>query len=70
MKNIIAIVLLAVGILLAIQGIQTFQESTASLKILGLKLNASDEGGQTAGIMYLVLGVLALLGSFFVWKKK
>ncbi|PHN05059.1 DUF3185 family protein [Flavilitoribacter nigricans] len=69
MKNAIVIILLLAGIFLAYQGIQTIQSSTADVEILGIDINASDEGGQAAGIMYLVLGVAALIGSYFAWKK-
>ena len=70
MKNAIVVILLIAGIFLAYKGISTFQSSTADVEILGLEINASDEGGQTAGIMYLVLGVAALFGSYFAWKRK
>lgn len=69
MKNAIVIILLVAGIFLAYQGIQTIQSSTADVEILGIDINASDEGGQTAGVLYLVLGVAAMAGSYFAWKK-
>lgn len=69
MKNAIVIILLVAGIFLAYQGITTIQSSTADVEILGIDINASDEGGQTAGVLYLVLGVAAMAGSYFAWKK-
>jgi len=69
MKKIIPAILLIAGLLLAVKGIQTIQSATAGVKLLGLEINASDESGQTAGIMYLLLGVGALIGSYMTWKK-
>ncbi|MCB0628506.1 MAG: hypothetical protein R2824_07420 [Saprospiraceae bacterium] len=69
MKNAIVIILVVAGLFLAVKGIQTIQSSTADVSILGIEINANDESGQTAGIMYLGLGIAALAGSFFVWKK-
>lgn len=69
MKKIIPAILLVAGILLAVKGIQTIQSATAGVEFLGLEINASDESGQTAGIMYLVLGAAALFGSYVSWKK-
>ncbi len=69
MKKIIPAILLIAGILLAVKGIQTIQSATAGVEFFGLEINASDESGQTAGIMYLVLGAAALFGSYVSWKK-
>lgn len=69
MKNAIVIILLIAGIFLAFHGIQTIQSSSADVEILGLEIGASDKSGQTAGILYLVLGVAAMFGSYFAWKR-
>lgn len=69
MKNVIVVILLIAGIFLAVKGISTIQSSTADAEILGIEINASDESGQTAGILYLVLGIAAVAGSFLAWKK-
>lgn len=69
MKNAIVIVLLIAGIFLAVKGINTIQSSTADINFLGIEINANDESGQTAGIMYLVLATAAFFGSYFTWKK-
>lgn len=69
MKNAVVIILLVAGLLLAYQGINTIQSSTADVEILGIDINASDEGGQTAGVLYLLLGIAALTGSYFAWKR-
>jgi hypothetical protein len=69
MKNAIVIILLIAGIFLAVKGIGTIQSSTADVDILGIEINANDESGQTAGLLYLGLGIAAMAGSFFVWKK-
>ena len=69
MKNVIVIILLIAGIFLAVKGINTLQSSTADVEILGLEINANDESGQTAGILYLVLGAAAFFGSYLTWKR-
>ena len=57
------------GLVLAIFGINAFQESTASVSFLGIDVNASDESGQTAGIMYLVVGAIALVAGYLMYRK-
>ena len=69
MKNVIVILLVIAGLFLAVKGINTIQSSTADVEILGLEINANDESGQTAGILYLILGAAALAGSYFAWKR-
>lgn len=69
MKMIIVVVLLIAGLFLAVKGIQIIQSSSADVEILGLEINANDEGGQATGIIYLLLGAAALAGSYFAWKR-
>ncbi len=69
MKKIIPIILLIAGLALAVKGIDTIQSSTTNVSFLGININASNESGQTAGIMYLLLGLGALVGGYMTWKK-
>lgn len=41
MKNVIVLILLIAGITLLVMGVNTYQESTASLEFLGLDLSAA-----------------------------
>lgn len=69
MKKAFPIILMVAGLLLAIFGINSFQESTASVSFLGIDVNASDESGQTAGIMYLVIGAISLIAGYMMYRK-
>lgn len=70
MNNLLVIILLVAGIVLAVMGINTLQASSADVEVLGLEINANDESGQMAGVVYLVLAAAALFGSYFMWKRK
>lgn len=70
MKNLIVVILLIAGIVLAFYGIQTYQESSANLEVLGMELSANDKSGQRSAIMYFALALASLAGGYFVWKKK
>ena len=68
--KIIGFILLLVAAFLAYQGITTFQNSTASAEILGLEINASDQGGQMTGFIYLGLAVFSGIGGIILLSKK
>ena len=70
MKNVIALILLIAGITLLVMGVNTYQEATASLEFLGLDLSAADESGQQTAIIYLALGLLGLVGSYLVYRRR
>lgn len=70
MKKPLALVLLIAGIVLLVLAVNTYQESSASLEVLGLELSAHEESGQQRAILYLVFGLASLAGSYLVWKKK
>jgi drug/metabolite transporter (DMT)-like permease len=69
MKKLFPILLMVAGLALALMGINTFQESTASVSFLGLDINASDESGQTTAILYLVLGGVSLVAGYLMYRK-
>lgn len=70
MKQIVPILLIVAGLGLGFMGINTFQDSTANASFLGININASDEGGQMTGILYLVLGAVALVAGAMMARKK
>ncbi|MEZ5042102.1 MAG: hypothetical protein R2828_19550 [Saprospiraceae bacterium] len=69
MKKMLVAILLIAGIGMAIMGINTFQESTANLNLLGLEISASDKSGQQSAMLYFGLALASLAGSYLVWKK-
>jgi hypothetical protein len=69
-SKILGIILLLAGVVLAYQGIMTFQNSTASAEILGVELTASDEGGQMTSFIYLGLAVFSGIGGIYLLGQK
>lgn len=68
--KIVGILLIIAAIALGYMGITTFQESTASAKILGVELSASDEGGQITGFLYIGLAIVMGLGGIYLAGRK
>lgn len=68
-SNLIGIVLVVIGIALLAYGFTTFQDSKAVLEIGDLELSAGDQSQSNQGILFLVLGGLALVGGIVTWKK-
>jgi hypothetical protein len=69
MKKILPLLLIVAGIGLAVMGITTYQESTASVSVLGLDISASDEGGQQTAILYFVVAAVCLFGGYSLYRK-
>ena len=70
MKKAFVLFLLIAGIVLVVLAVNTYQESSASLDVLGLKLSAYDQSGQQRAILYFIFGLVSLAGSYLVWKKR
>lgn len=58
------------GLGLAIYGITQLGDSSASLEIGGLELSAEDAGKRNESYLMIGLGVLCLIGGFFMNRKK
>ncbi|MCB0476183.1 MAG: hypothetical protein KDC69_10935 [Flavobacteriaceae bacterium] len=69
MKKIVPIILVIAGLALLIYGFTTWQDSKAVLEIGKLELSAGDQEQSNQGILFLVLGVIALGGGLLSWKK-
>lgn len=69
MKKVITLALLVIGVFLTIKGVETLQAATANAEFLGLEIQANDKSGQTAGLIYTLLGIAAFAASYFSWKK-
>ena len=62
MKMIIGVLLVVAGIWIGYAGVNQIQDSSASVNILGINIEANDNAGKEKGYLFLGLGVL-LLGS-------
>ncbi|MCB9294149.1 MAG: hypothetical protein H6559_13665 [Lewinellaceae bacterium] len=69
MKKLMAILLLIAGIVLIVLAVNTYQEASASLEVLGMELSAQNESGQQKAVLYLVLGLVSLTGSYLAWRR-
>lgn len=70
MKKIAGIVLIVVAIVLGYNGVQKFQKSSASVKVLGLKIDADNESGQASAYIQLGLAVVALGAGVFLLRSE
>lgn len=70
MKKIIGIVLIVLAIVLGYNGVQKFQNSSALVKVLGLKIDADNESGKSSAYIQLGLAVLALGAGVFLLKSE
>jgi hypothetical protein len=69
MKQIIGILLIIGSLALGYDGIHKLQNSSASVKILGVELNAEDSGGKQTAVVELGLAVIALLGGVYLLRS-
>ncbi len=70
MKKVFALLLLVAGIVLLVQAVNTYQEASASIEVLGLELSAHEESGQQRAVLYFIFGLASLAGSYLVWRKR
>lgn len=69
MNKVLGIVLILAGLWLGYVGANKLTNNTNQINFLGIKIDASNEKGQTKGIIYLV-GALALCAGGFVAIQK
>lgn len=65
MKKIIGIILILAGVAFAYLGINKVANNTETVKFLGIKIDASNESGQTQGYLFLGLGVVLVVGGVY-----
>lgn len=70
MKNLLPLLLVLGGLALFFYGITLFNDSTASVKLLGMELGVSDEGMQKEAVLFSVLGIVSFAGGIFLMKKR
>lgn len=69
MKKAIGILLIVVALGVGYIGANKLADSTKEINFLGLKIDASNESGQTQGIVYLVLALACLVGGVYAVGK-
>lgn len=68
-SKIIAAILIIISLGLGYVGINKIKENTNEVKVLGLKIEASNESAKQEGYMYLGLAVLLLGGGLYSLNK-
>lgn len=68
MKKVIGAILIIASLGLGYLGIDKVSENTKSVKILGKKIEASDESGKQQGYIYLGLAVVVFIGGIYTLK--
>jgi hypothetical protein len=69
MKQIIGGVLIILSIVIGYDGIQKFQGSSASVKVLGIELSAEDKGAKETAFVELVFAALVLAGGIYLMRS-
>jgi len=68
-RSIIGVVLIVLGLYLGYIGVNKLSNNTNEVKFLGLEIDASNEEGQTQGVIFMVVGALMIGGGAMVMKK-
>lgn len=68
--QILGIVLIVLGLYVGYVGVNKLANNTNEVKFLGMEIDASNEKGQTKGIMFIVGAALLIGGGVFVMRKK
>lgn len=69
-SKIIGIVLIVFSLFIGYQGVNKISNNTAEVNLLGIKIDASNESGQTKGYLFVGLAALLFAGGVFVLKKE
>lgn len=65
MNKVLGAVLIIAGLALGYFGFNKMSESTKSLNLLGLKIEASDQSEKQQGYIFLGLGIILLVGGVY-----
>ena len=68
-NKIISAILIIVSLVLGYLAYDKISESTKSLNLLGLKVEASDESGKKEGYLFLGLAVILFGGGIYTLNK-
>ncbi|MFY7910307.1 MAG: hypothetical protein ACOVO2_12165 [Emticicia sp.] len=69
-NKIIGIILIVGSLIVGYYGINKVSQNDASVKVLGLKIDASNESGKNQGYIYLGLAAVMFIGGIFTLNRK
>ncbi|GGD46990.1 hypothetical protein GCM10011514_08720 [Emticicia aquatilis] len=69
-NRIIGIVLIIVSLFIGYTGINKISQNDASVKVLGLKIDASNESGKNQGFIYIGIAAIMFIGGIVTLNKK
>lgn len=69
-RNIAAIIFIVFGLYIGYIGINKLANNTNEIKFLGLEIDASNEKGQTQGVVFIVLAAMMIGGGAALMRKK
>jgi hypothetical protein len=69
-SKIIGLILIVVSLSIGYIGINKISDSTKEIKLLGLKIDASNESGQQQGYIYVGVAIIIFAGGIFATKSK
>ncbi len=69
-RNIVALIVIVFGLYIGYIGINKLANNTNEIKFLGLEIDASNEKGQTQGVVFIVLAAMMMGGGAALMRKK
>jgi TRAP-type C4-dicarboxylate transport system permease small subunit len=69
-RNIVAIIFIVFGLYIGYIGINKLANNTNEIKFLGIEIDASNEKGQTQGVVFIVLAAMMIGGGAALMRKK
>jgi TRAP-type C4-dicarboxylate transport system permease small subunit len=69
-RNIAAIIFIVFGLYIGYIGINKLANNTNEIKFLGIEIDASNEKGQTKGVVFIVLAAMMIGGGAALMRKK
>ncbi len=68
--SVIGVVLIVLGLYLGYIGVNKISNNTNEIKFLGLEIDASNDEGQTQGVVFVVVGAIMIGGGAVMMKRK
>lgn len=69
-RNIVAAIFIVFGLYIGYIGINKLANNTNEIKFLGIEIDASNEKGQTQGVVFIVLAAMMVGGGAALMRKK
>ena len=69
-RNIVALIFIVFGLYIGYIGVNKLANNTNEIKFLGIEIDASNEKGQTKGIVFIVLAAMMIGGGAALMRKK